>query len=230
MTDIQYKKYEKLLITGLVFAAITVIGGELPIGWAVYPENLDSLTALILGSGNLSVAQLACGVFFGGIGIPMQYFGYKAISGIIGLNGNEKYCRIIDVGAAAIAFGGGTVHVLCVALMYVVSIVEYGIYSWLPPQVMEFTLFLVLPFSAVFMLFYLPMTIAMFIPVVKKKTILPVWACMFNPIIYKAVLNIFVFIAPNRPWANAIRMSNMGIGSLITFTGILYIIRKQNTK
>ena len=76
-----YANIRKLLIIGLIASIVTVLGGELTIGWVEYPRvenDLTGMMGMMLGSANLSLWQLACGVLFGGIGIPLQYYGFKA--------------------------------------------------------------------------------------------------------------------------------------------------------
>lgn len=219
-----------MLISGIIFAFITIILGEIPIGWIAYPETGNELIDIIIGSGELSALQMASGALFGGIFIPLQYYGFQAIAEIISKAGCNRCAKLTEIGAKAIAFGGGTVHVVCVALMFVCKMENTGSLTQIPQSVMDFTLWLVLPFSAVFMIIYLPMTVAMAIPVIKGKTIFPKWAVVFNPITGKVVLNVLALLAPNTELVNGIRMSNMGIGSLITFVGLWILLEKNQKK
>jgi hypothetical protein len=223
MDNTEYKKVRKMLWIGIVFAILTVVGGEMPIGWTVYPEAENQLMGFLKGSESLSMIQLGCGVLFGGVGIPLQYYGYRAIAQILNKSGCGKCSQMIEVGAGAIAFGGGSVHILCTALLFMCRMGNMH-------TVTDFTVWLVLPFSLLFMLIYTPMATAMFIPVIRGETIFPRWAAIFNPLIYKGLLNAFAMLAPNVPWANGIRMSNMGIGSLITFAGILLLLSREAAK
>lgn len=226
----EYAKWRKMLLSGIIFAFITMLLGELPIGWVKYPETGNEILDIIMGSGNLSVLQMASGTFFGGICIPLQYYGFKAIAEIVSKTEYKRCAKITEIGTKAIAFGGGTVHVVCVALMFVCKMENTGTLTEIPQSVMDFTLWLVLPFSAIFMIIYLPMTIAMAIPIVKGKTIFPKWAVIFNPLMGKVLLNILPMVAPNTEFINGIRMSNMGIGSLITFVGLWILLEKYQKK
>lgn len=227
MNNQEYLQLKKWFSIGIIFAIMTVFGGEIPIGWTVYPEADNELIAMIMGCGNLTTLQLASGVFFGGIGIPLQYYGYKAIGKIAEIGGSQKCSRLIYLGAKVIAFWGGIVHIICVALMFICRMEKAHTMEQLPQSVIDFTLWLVLPISAVFMANYLPMTIAMMIPIVKGKTIFPQWAVILNPLFFKGLLNVIAFIAPNTEVMNGVRMSNMGIGSLVTFVGLLLLLRKH---
>lgn len=226
----EYIRLRKIFIFGIVVSLITVFGGEIPIGWVVNPESDNEIFSMILGYASLSLPQLACGVLFGGIGIPLQYYGYKAIAEIIDKGDCKKCAKLTEIGAKAIAFGGATVHVLCVALMYICKIECSNTLTELPQNVIDFTLWLVLPFSAVFMIIYTVMTIAMAIPIVKGKTIFPRWAVAFNPLVAKVLIPIVAMILPNTKIVNGLNMADMGIGSLITFVGLLILFDKCQKK
>lgn len=222
----RYVELRKLFIIGIIASVITVIGGELPIGWVVNPEAENEIMSMIMGYGSLSNIQLACGAFFGGIAIPLQYYGFKAVSLIIKDGGNEKTGRIVDAGAKFTAFFGGVVHVICVALMFVIRI-YMPITDNIPQDIIDFALWLVLPVSFVFMTVYTAMLIAIFIAVVKGRTFFPKWAAVFNPMLTKFIIPVISFILPNTEITNALNMADMGLGSLITFSGLLMLMEKQ---
>lgn len=93
---------KKLLLIGLIGAIITVIGGELPLGWYTNPDLPDRVMAQFAGYGSVSDLQLALGVFFGGIGIALQGLGYEGISKIIGTDSKLRHpSKIIHIGALA---------------------------------------------------------------------------------------------------------------------------------
>lgn len=224
MKKIEFERLRKMFLIGIIFSVVTVIGGEMPIGWNVYPEAENELISNILGFGSLSMAQLACGVLFGSIGIPLQYYGYKSVGEITAIGGSKKCCKVICLGAKAIAFWGAIVHVICVALMFVCRMDSNPNMTEIPQNILDFMLWLVLPIIAVFMVFYIPMTVAMIIPVIKGKTIFPKWAVIFNPIFFMMIIGFLPYFAPNTEFVNGIRMSNMGIGSLVTFVGLLILL------
>lgn len=230
MEQKEYKRFKKLLISGVVCALFTMFGGEIPIGWVVYPEGHNEIVAMVLGSGDLSLLQLASGALFGGIFIPLQYYAFKAIADIIKKGGCTRCGKVVDAGAKAIGFFGGPVHVLCVGLMFVCKMANTQNLTEVPQSVWDYTLWLVLPITVVFMAIYMPMTVAMAIAVLKGKTIFPRWAVVFNPLTGKILLNAIGYIGPNTAFINGIRMSNMGIGSLLTFIGLLILLNQYYKK
>ena len=94
MKQEKYLRIKKLFIFGIIVSIVTIFGGEIPIGWVVNPEADNEILSMIMGYASLSLPQLACGVFFGGIGIPLQYYGYKAIAEIISKTDCKKCAKI----------------------------------------------------------------------------------------------------------------------------------------
>ena len=76
---------KKLLWLGFTGSCLSLICDFL-LGWMVYPEAGNHYIAMIASCGSLSWARLGLSAAFGAVGIPMQYFGFKAISEIIGRN------------------------------------------------------------------------------------------------------------------------------------------------
>ena len=223
-----YANIRKLLIIGLIASIVTVLGGELTIGWVEYPRvenDLTGMMGMLLGSANLSLWQLACGVLFGGIGIPLQYYGFKATAQLVEKGGSKRAAKLIHVGASATAGLGGIVHVICIALMFLCRMVDFSA-GCIPQPLWDFTLWLVLPICVVFMPVYYAMSIALFVAVVRGKTCLPRWAAVFNPLTGTLVINALPMLLPSSALVNALGMANMGIGSVLTFAGILAVMKK----
>ena len=102
---------KKRLTLGLIGTVLSLIG-DLLLGWMVYPVD-DPMMGMLLGCAELSWARLGLSVLFGGVGIPMQAFGFLAMAELIG----GRAAKFIRAGAWSTAAMGGGVHILCVALM-----------------------------------------------------------------------------------------------------------------
>lgn len=218
---------KRLLFVGLIASIITVLLGELPIGWVEYPAvegDVTGMLGMLQGSGRLSLWQLACGVLFGGLCIPLQYYGFEGMARIVKEGGNPRAARVIRAGAVMTGFFGGIVHVICIGLMFVCRMVEMTAPGSIPAEVMDFALWLVMPISVVFMPVYYAMCIALIVVVAKGKTCLPRWAVAFNPLTATLVLNSLPMLLPASPLVNALNMANMGMGSVLTFGGVLALL------
>lgn len=223
-----YDSVRRLLLVGLMAAVVTVLGGELPIGWTVYPESDNYILSMILGSADLSLWQLACGVFFGGAGIAVQAFGFEGVARMVEACGNRRAGRVIHWGALATGSLGGMMHILCVALMFLCRALNTQTMTALPQMVIDFTLWLVMPITVVFMPVYYAMTIAMLLVIARGRTMLPKWAAVFNPLLGMVLLNAVRLIAPASELVNALGMANMGIGSTLTFAGLLILMGRRS--
>ncbi|NMD38724.1 MAG: hypothetical protein GYA87_08625 [Christensenellaceae bacterium] len=226
---LEYTKWRKMLMIGIIGSFITTVLGDMPIGWVIYPETGNKLLNLALGCGNLTVLQMACGLFFGAVFIPLQYYGVKAIAEIISKTEHINCAKIIEAGAKAYAFIGGTVHVLCVAVMFLCSIENVAGFTQIPHSVMDFSKYLILPVTTVFIFFYISMCIAIAVPILIGKTFLPKWAVIFNPLTGKILLNALAMFGLNTEFFNAIRMGNMGVGALMTFAAFYALLSRAST-
>ena len=206
---------KKLLLIGLIGAIITVIGGELPLGWYTNPDLPDRVMAQFAGYGSVSDLQLALGVFFGGIGIALQGLGYEGISKIIGTDPKLRHpSKIIHIGALACGSLGPLVHILAIAMMYVCR-------SGNQEEIMRFAGLMVAPITIVFMPIYMAMMVVMFVMIIRGKTVWSKGYAFVNPMIIMMVVNAVTFFGPNFPVVHSIQMANMGLGSLITFACLI---------
>lgn len=233
------KKLQKMLGIGLLGAVMGLVGDFL-LGWLVYPTIEIPYIGMIAGCADLSYARMGLSMVFGGLGIPLQYFGFRAVSDIIRAGGHEKSAKLVHLGAAATAALGGAVHILCVVAMYLVRVeCDHGfeplagstLLDAIPDSAMQFALWGLLPFTAVFYVLYLVGLVTMFVAFAAKYTNLPRLTCLFNPLLGMWLINTATGFLPNTELVNSLRMGNMGFGSLIAFSGVLVMlsVRKDST-
>ncbi|MBR4070534.1 MAG: hypothetical protein IKK16_04985, partial [Bacteroidaceae bacterium] len=209
--------------------------GDLLLGAHVHPDAPDAYTRLMRGCSQVPHHFIALGLFVGAIGIPMQYFGYENVLSIVRSRGCcATLCRLIHWGNVAIAFWGASVHILCSLLMLMMKLYPISpemlvgtdmsdMLVLLPPALVDFTLYYLMPITAVMLLLYYVMAVSLFIAIVSGKTQLPRWACLFNPMFVEVLINFMPNV--NNAFVNGMLMSNMALGGLITFTGILLTYR-----
>lgn len=221
-------------ILGFVGVLLSMMG-DLLLGAHVHPDAPDAYTRLMLGCSQVPHLFIALGLFVGAIGIPMQYFGYESVLNIVRSTGRcATLCRLIHWGNVAIAFWGASVHILCSLLMLMMKLFPIApemlvggsmtdMLGSLPPALVDFTLYYLMPITAVMLLFYYVMAVALFLAIVSGKTPLPRWACLFNPMLVEVLMNFMPNV--NNAFVNGLLMSNMALGGLITFTGVLLTYR-----
>lgn len=224
------KRTKLYWILGFVGVLLS-LSGDLLLGAHVHPDGADAYTRLMLGCSQVPHLYLALGLFVGAVGIPMQYFGYEAVLGVVRGNGRATtLCRLIHWGNVAIAFWGASVHILCSLLMLMMKFFPItpdmltgsnpsDVLGALPQELVDFTLYYLMPITAVMLSLYYLMAVSLFLAIVSGRTSLPRWACLFNPMIVEVMMNFLPNV--NNAFVNGLLMSNMALGGLITFTGIL---------
>lgn len=222
----------KMLCIGMLGAVMGLVGDFL-LGWLVYPNSDIPYAGMIAGCADLSYMRMGLSIFFGGLGIPLQYFGFEAIAQLIRAGGHEKSAKLVHIGAVATAALGGAVHILCVVAMYLVRIecdngfaplAGQTLLDTIPNSAMQFALWGLLPFTAVFYVPYFVALVTIFVAFITKRINLSRITCLFNPLIVKGLINVLVYFMPNTRLTNSIQMGNMGFGSLICFIGVLVML------
>ncbi len=232
---------KKYLLLGLLGTCLSLIC-DLLLGWMVYPAAegpFGLYIGMMAGCEQLSWARLGLSALFGATGIPMQYFGFKALADLVGQGGHPKsavYRKLMGAGAISTLAMGGTVHVLCVALMALIKVeclagfdarAAGTLLGALPPSAVQFALWGILPVSAVMMTPYYIMAVVLFLAIFKGRTCLPKWACLLNPLTAMVVCNAVGMLVPNTAFSNGLSMSNMALGGMIPFLGALLLTRKS---
>ena len=209
-------KINTYLFLGLLGAVIT-LAGELLQGYAAPVSGQDAMLALLQTHGALPVWRLGLGSTVGAAGILLQYFGMYAIC--LSLKApKEKTVRNFRLGICNYTVLGAMVHILMSLMLYVYKL-DAG-------AVADFTLWFVVPITAVFLVGYAWFSVILFNAFRKKETVFPAWCCVLNPVLGKAVINAFAAALPVSALSNAVSYSNMGITAVIMF-GALLILRKQ---
>lgn len=211
------KTIRKYLIIGIIGAVITVIG-EMSQGFANTVPATDIIGQTFATYAALPVWKIGFGSTIGAIGILLQYFGVYAVY-LSFNNKDDKSSKLYKVGIYNYVFIGAIIHIL-MSLMILV----YKLNSEL---LIDFTIWFVMPFLAVFLIGYISMSIIMFNKLRKRETIFPAWCCVLNPIIGKLLFNAVSEIIPNSALANGIGYSNMGITAILMF-GILLLTTKNS--
>lgn len=218
-----------LLLIGLVGGMFSAMGDFL-LSFNTYPTADNVYAALLASCQHLSYTRLALSALCGGVGIPLQAFGLEAFARMIGESGGKtalKYQKTIRVGAVATALLGGVVHLLCVLLMLLVKMECLAGFSVLdaatmlemfPNSTVPFVVFAVLPLSALCMIPYFVAVLVIFVAVIKKRTPLPKWFCLFSPIVFVVLLQLIALVfVPNNPLFNGLNMANKALGAIATF-------------
>lgn len=143
-------------------------------------------------------------IVLGTVAMFLQFFGYLAL--------------------------GGAVHVICCYLVTgIKKELEAGADNLLMAVLHEQGGY-VIPSMVIFLIFYLMHVAAMIYLVAKKKTFLPTWMWIMNPLTFKILINAFGRLG-NSAVLNGILCSNMSFGAIIIFVAwwiVLLRLRGRN--
>jgi hypothetical protein len=73
------------------------------------------------------------------------------------------------------------------------------------------------------------MCIALLAAVLRGRTCLPRWAAVLNPLMASLIFNALPYLLPRTAFVNALGMANMGVGSVLTFGGMLLLLPQRET-
>lgn len=87
----------------------------------------------------------------------------------------------------------------------------------------------VIPCMVVFFAIYLVNVVALIIIIAKKKTMLPSYLWLINPITFKILLNMLGKMSTSAFW-NGIGCSNMSLGAVVIFVVWIIIINRKKSE
>lgn len=204
MNTYDLSKVKKLLIYGMIGAVLNMIGDCLLLG-------VDSVGAVgafgqyILAAQKVSYTRIGLAGFFGYVGIPVSIFGYYVLYEIM----EDKTSLLTGMKKAPETGTAPNDNILTVILQ------EQGGY--------------IVPCFVVFFLFYFINVVTMALIIAKKKTCLPGWMWIINPLLFKILFNGLGKMSTSAV-LNGIACSNMSLGALVIFTVWMVVLCKKSNK
>lgn len=204
MNTYDLSKVKKLLIYGMIGAVLNMIGDCLLLG-------VDSVGAVgafgqyILAAQKVSYTRIGLAGFFGYVGIPVSIFGYYVLYEIM----EDKTSLLTGMKKAPETGTAPDDNILTVILQ------EQGGY--------------IVPCFVVFFLFYFINVVTMALIIAKKKTCLPGWMWIINPLLFKILFNGLGKMSTSAV-LNGIACSNMSLGALVIFTVWMVVLCKKSSK
>ena len=204
MNTYDLSKVKKLLIYGMIGAVLNMIGDCLLLG-------VDSVGAVgafgqyILAAQKVSYTRIGLAGFFGYVGIPVSIFGYYVLYEIM----EDKTSLLTGMKKAPETGTAPNDNILTVILQ------EQGGY--------------IVPCFVVFFLFYFINVVTMALIIAKKKTCLPGWMWIINPLLFKILFNGLGKMSTSAV-LNGIACSNMSLGALVIFTVWMVVLCQRSNK
>lgn len=190
---------------------------------------MAALGQYIVSAQKLSYTRIGLGGFFGFVGIPVTAFGFYVLYMLI----EEKSSMLARLYRASvygyIAFGGA-IHIIC---CYLVTGIKKDLETGTAEaDILQAVLAeqggYVIPSSLVFFAFYFLNVITMLLIIGKKKTCLPGWMWIINPLTFKVLLNMIGKLGTSA-FLNGLACSNMSLGALIIMVVWLIVIGKKKS-
>lgn len=222
-------KQNRYIVYGLIGAVLTMIGDFLLLGVdSVGAEG--ALGQYIIAAEKLSYTRIGLAGAFGFVGIPITAFGYYVLYELM----SDKTSTLAKLYKASVygyvAFGGA-IHIIC---CYLVTGMKKALETGTGNSDMMSVILneqggYVIPCMVVFFAFYLVNVIALIIIIAKKKTMLPSYLWLINPITFKILLNMLGKMSTSAFW-NGIACSNMSLGAIIIFIVWIIVINSKKSE
>lgn len=230
MNTYDLSKVKKLLIYGMIGAVLNMIGDCLLLG-------VDSVGAVgafgqyILAAQKVSYTRIGLAGFFGYVGIPVSIFGYYVLYEIME-DKTSLLARLYRASLYAFVAFGGAIHIIC---CYLLTGMKKALETGTAPDDNILTVILqeqggyIVPCFVVFFLFYFINVVTMALIIAKKKTCLPGWMWIINPLLFKIIFNGLGKMSTSAV-LNGIACSNMSLGALVIFTVWMVVLCQKSSK
>lgn len=169
--------------------------------------------------------------FFGYVGIPVSIFGYYVLYEIME-DKTSLLTRLYRASLYAFVAFGGAIHIIC---CYLLTGMKKALETGTAPDDNILTVILqeqggyIVPCFVVFFLFYFINVVTMALIIAKKKTCLPGWMWIINPLLFKILFNGLGKMSTSAV-LNGIACSNMSLGALVIFTVWMVVLCKKSSK
>ncbi|MBR3508008.1 MAG: hypothetical protein IKO03_04430 [Lachnospiraceae bacterium] len=222
------QKEKKYLIWGIIGGILTMIGDCLLLGVDSTGAGSGALDKFAIIATRVSYARIGLGAFFGFIGIPLSVLGFYAL--FLSLRDKEtRTARLYKLSLYGFGTLGGAIHVICCYLLTgIKKDLECGTDDLLK-TVLEEQGGYVIPSVIVFFAFYLLCVITMILLIVRRKTYLPSWMWILNPLTLKILINMIGNLGTSA-FLNGLGCSNMSLGGIIIFITWFCFMQKEGEK
>ena len=226
MKEEQKRKITQLLWYGIAGAVLTMIGDFLLLG--VDSTGAEgAISQYLMAAEKISYTRIGLAGFFGFVGIPVTAFGYYALYQMME-DRKSAAARWYKASVYAFAAFGGAIHIICCYLVTgMKKALETGTESGdILAMILKEQGGYLIPCFVVFFAFYLINVIMLIYIIAKKKTPLPGWMWILNPLLFKILINGFGKLGTSA-FFNGTACANMSLGALIILVAWMIVIRKR---
>jgi hypothetical protein len=216
----------KLTYVGMIGAILTIMGDFLLLGVDSSTSGGGLFDKYLDIASKISYTRIGLAGFFGYLGIPLTAIGFLALHQMI----KDKESRLANVykWSTILCFAvlGGGVHIICCYLLAGMKMnIDSGTADVVSAVIHQQAGFLV-PSFIVFFAVYFVACISMIVLIAKRKTILPKWMWILNPLVMKIVINASGKLGTSA-FLNGLACSNMSLGALIILLAWMIAIKRM---
>ncbi len=221
-----WERIAHLFKLGIAASLLALIGGDMLLGWGTADLSLTGMDQYFSRYSTVSDTRIFLAATLGMIGITVEtlcYFGvYRVIAAV-----SEKYAHAYRAGLIGMLIFGPFCHVMCCAVVYHHNVLQRLNPDMAIEETMQFAKYYLAPCTILFLIFFLIMNKVQITAFAKGKTPYPRWCLVFTML--TGIFDILIMrLVGNYAWSNALSTGWLSVGSLITFTGLLINIPKEN--
>ena len=229
METYNLSKVKKFLIIGMIGGILTMIGDFLLLG-VDSTGAVGALGQYIMAADKLSYMRIGISGAFGYVGIPVTVFGYYVLYELME-DKTSLLARLYRASLYGYIACGGAIHIIC---CYLVTGMKKALETGTTTDDMLTTILneqggYLVPCFVIFFLFYFINLVTMILMIAKKKTCLPGWMWILNPLLFKILFNVLRKMSTAAFW-NGVGCSNMSLGALVIFVAWMIVICRKSGK
>ena len=219
------KKWIKFVVYGMIGAVLTMIGDCLLLGVDTR-EAVGSLGQYIVSAQKVSYTRIGLAGSFGYVGIPLTAFGFYVLYLMLEKK-DSMLARLYRASVYGYIALGGAIHIICCYLLTgMKKDLETGTCAeGILTAVLAEQGGYIVPCFIVFFIFYFMNIITMILLIVKKKTCLPGWMWIINPLTFKLLFNAIGKLGDSA-FLNGLACSNMSLGGLLIMLAWMICIKR----
>ena len=226
MKNKETSKRKRFLIYGMIGAIFAAIGDFLLLGVDTTGAS-GSMGQYFMAASQISYTRIGLAGFFGFVGIPVSAFGFYVLYLLMD-DKDSVLARLYRASVYGYIALGGAIHIIC---CYLVTGMKKDMETGTAAEnILQAVLAeqggYVIPSGIVFFIFYFLNVITMLLIVAKKRTILPGWMWIVNPLTFKILLNAIGKLGTSA-FLNGLACSNMSLGGLIIMAAWLIVIMRK---
>jgi hypothetical protein len=223
-TSLDWPRIRHLLKLG-IFASLTVLAGDILLGWGVSDPSVTELPAFLTRYLSVSDSRIFASALLGLIGIPVECLCWFAVYRMIRPY-SEKEAHAFRAGiVGCLAFGGCGVHVPCCMAVYLLKRFCAENAASGVRETLRFIGWFLLPATVIFLAFFLLSIIVQMRAFLRRHTPLPRRCWVFS-LLFGLVFAVLIRLCGDHALTNALSTGWISIGNLWMTGGLLLTSKK----